>query len=112
MLFERKGRLYIASLKSEHPLPLCNFTIRPIMQVIGSLESRVLMEIKNIKGQSAIIEINTDSMTDLNPFKKEVLRRGHYTFDETAKPFHFARLMNFVFDQLKICHPAPHPGVE
>lgn len=105
MLFERGNRLHVASRVDGQSLPLTNFTIRPVMQVIGSQESRVLMELKNLKGQCATIEINTDSMTEIGPFKKEVMRRGHFVFDEAAKTYHFARVINYVFDRLPVCHP-------
>ncbi|MEM9928839.1 MAG: toprim domain-containing protein, partial [Bacteroidota bacterium] len=104
-IYERNDRVYACSRLEDHGIPITNFTVRPVMQVIGSAESRVLLELKNIKGMRAKMEVNTDAMTEIGPFKKEILRRGFYVFDESAKPYHYNRMLSWLFDDMKHCHP-------
>jgi hypothetical protein len=104
-MYERSSRLYACSRVEDYGIPITNFTVRPVMQVIGSAESRVLLELKNIKGMKAKMEVNTDAMTEIGPFKKEILRRGFFVFDESAKPFHYNRILSWLFDDMKHCHP-------
>jgi len=104
-MYQRGNRLYACSRIEEKGFPFTNFVARPVMQVIGGNDSQVLLELTNIKGQRTTMEVNTDSMTEMGPFKKEILRRGFYVFDEQAKPHHFSRFISWLFDSMNRCHP-------
>lgn len=104
-MYQRENRLYACSRIEDNGLPITNFIARPVMQVIGGNDSQVLLELTNIKGQRATMEVNTDAMTEMGPFKKEILRRGFYVFDESAKPHHYSRILAWLFDGMKRCHP-------
>ena len=104
-IYERKNRIYATSSPDVPGLPISNFTIRPVMMVLGRSESNCLVELRNSRGDRATVEISTDNMTELGPFKKVVLSKGNFLFDESTKPFHFVRMQRWLFDNIRHCYP-------
>jgi DNA primase catalytic core len=104
-IYERRNRLYATNSPDVPGLPISNFSVRPVMMVLGRSEANCLVELKNSRGDRAVVEISTDSMTELGPFKKVLLSKGNYVFDEAAKPFHFIRIQRWIFDNIRHCYP-------
>lgn len=104
-IYERRNRVYATTSPDKSGVPISNFTIRPVMMVLGRENSTCLVELRNIQGASTICEISTDSMTELGPFKKVLLSKGNFLFDEAVKPHHFVRIQRWLFDAIRHCYP-------
>ena len=61
-----------------------NFTIKILYHVQTSIEEAYrLVEIKNVYGNTAVINLNTDDFVSVSSFKKVVARRGNFIFKGT-----------------------------
>lgn len=102
-LFMKDRKMWVAERESEFGVAISNFEMRPVMMIMGSEESNCLIELENEHQQRATIVINTDNMTEIGPFKKELLRRGNFLFSESMRPAYFIRATRMLMEMIRKC---------
>jgi DNA primase catalytic core len=102
-IFSKNNKYYSGSDGSF--FEISNFIINPIMLVIGSEQSRRIIEVTNEHGHHFFKEVDSDDMIELGPFKKVVARHGNFLFKPQARGEHFAKVLHKVFENTPDCYP-------
>lgn len=78
-IYEYKGRYWALGKFGKYEIS--NFTLKVLYHVKTSdVSAYRLLEIKNVYGKSAIMNLNTDDFVSLGAFKKVIARFGNYIF--------------------------------
>jgi DNA primase catalytic core len=84
-----KGRRYFISTDHENGrgYSISNFTIKPLLLIIGANYSLRLIEIINVFGRSAILNLESSAMTSMTDFKRAVEGKGNFVFSGKANAY-------------------------
>lgn len=102
-LYEKDNRYFVCNDPQSEGTAVSNFTIRPIMLIIGANMSQRLVEIRNCTGKQFIINCDSTVFTSLSKFKEATERYGAFVF--SGKPEYYERVKIKVYDQSKDCFP-------
>ena len=102
-LYEDGQRYFVSSNAQNIGYQISNFTINPIMLVIGANESQRIVEIKNEYGKQVMLNLPSNSFTSMHEFKRETERMGNYLF--TGKMEHFDKVKAKVYKHTEDCYP-------
>lgn len=104
-LYIKNHQYWVSGDEDMEGYPISNFSVEPVMLVVGSAKSERRVEIKNIYGAKFTANIDSDSFVEMTAFRKEVERRGNYLFLETFRPEHFTKVKRKLYDEMKVCYP-------
>jgi DNA primase len=99
-----KDNKYFKSFDSDSPgQEISNFTIEPIMHIIGAKAAYRLVALKNSYNHKMVLEINTNNFVEIGPFKKEVESKGNFLF--RGRPEDFTRVKSKIYDEMPLAYP-------
>jgi DNA primase len=104
-IYIKNNQYWISGDEEIEGYPISNFSIHPVMLVVGSAKSERRVEIRNIYGNKFTANIDSDSFVEMAAFRKEVERRGNFLFLETFRPEHFTKMKRKLYDEMKVCYP-------
>jgi len=104
-LYIKNSQYWVSGDEEIEGYPISNFSVHPVMLVVGSAKSERRVEIRNIYGAKFTANIDSDSFVEMAAFRKEVERRGNFMFLETFRPEHFVKLKRKLYDEMKVCYP-------
>ena len=79
---------------------ISNFKINPLFHIASRENPARLIEIKNHKGHSYIIEISTENFVTQNKFEIEIEKYGNFLFESSCKSSDFKSIKALVFDNM------------
>ena len=87
---------------SESDHCLSNFTMKPIMLVIGNVASKYLLQFTNRHYSKALV-VSTDELVSLGAFRKLIISKGKFAF--RGSEMQYQRVLEMVQDDTKECYP-------
>lgn len=102
-IYEGGKCYFVTSDAGNTGFAVSNFTIKPIMLIIGAERSQRLIELENEYGKKIICNLPSEAMTTLGEFKKIVEGKGNFHF--TGKPEHFDKVKGKVYQMSHDCYP-------
>jgi DNA primase len=107
-LYVEKNQYFVSSDIGYSGWAISNFSVRPIMLIIGADRSWRLVEVTNSYGRSFIADIESDAFVEITAFKKEIERRGNYLY--FGKPEMFTRIKSKIYAETQECFPVATLG--
>jgi DNA primase catalytic core len=108
-LYEKNNRYWLTNDVMNDGFTISNFIVKPIMLIIGANASQRLVEIRNDKSKSYIINCDSSVFTSLSKFKEATERFGAFVFN--GKPEHYERVKMKVYRESKDCFPISVMGM-
>ncbi|MEL7119232.1 MAG: DNA primase, partial [Bacteroidota bacterium] len=102
-LYIKGNKYFTTSDINNEGIAISNFTVHPLMLVIGSKESQQLVEICNEYGRSFIMNMDRKALTNLQTFKTETERMGNFVF--TGSPQTYDKVKAKIYKETDDCFP-------
>ena len=102
--FWPKGNCYMGA----HGAVWSNFVMRPLFHIRDPYNSRRLYEIKNMSGQSHVIEMKEEDMNSLMAFKSRIGSMGNYRWK--AGPNELNSLGDYLYEETKTANEITQLG--
>lgn len=93
--YEHKNRYWMMR-RNDTFEPVSNFTMRVKFLIVGAHPKRIV-EIKNVFGKTATLDLNIEDLIGLDRFKARVESVGNFLFD--GKPSDLSRIKSKLFNQ-------------
>lgn len=103
-IYEKNNQYFISQDRDNGTgYSISNFIIKPLLLIIGANYSQRLIEITNLFGHSAILNLESTALTSMGDFKKAVEAKGNFVFKGKSEAYE--RVKSKVYADFTDCFP-------